>query len=117
MKEFEGYRVLLADDEEIDREIMLRMVEDLGAECVTAKDGDELLAVLNGPEGDKIDLVLMDINMPVKSGIDACSEFRASSHPKAKALPIIGISADTNPAIFDRAISSGMNSMTLKPTP
>ena len=115
MKEFEGYRVLLADDEEIDREIMLRMVEDLGAECVTAKDGDELLAVLNGPEGDKIDLVLMDINMPVKSGIDACSEFRASSHPKAKALPIIGISADTNPAIFDRAISSGMNSMTLKP--
>ena len=115
MKEFNGYRVLLADDEEIDREIVSRIVEDLGAECVTAKDGDELLAVLNGPEGGKVDLVLMDINMPGKSGIDACSEFRASSHPKAKTLPVIGISADTNPAIFDRAISAGMNSMTLKP--
>jgi len=115
MKEFEGYRVLLADDEEIDREIMSHIVEDLGAECVTAKDSDELLAILNGPEGGKIDLVLMDINMPGKSGIEACSEFRASSHPRARNLPIIGISADTNPAIFDRAISAGMNSMTLKP--
>ena len=115
MKGFEGYRVLLADDEEIDREIVSRIVEDLGAECVAARDGDEVLAVLNGPDGGKVDLVLMDINMPGKSGIDACSEFRASSHPKAKTLPIIGISADTNPAIFDRAISAGMNSMTMKP--
>ena len=115
MREFEGYRVLLADDEEIDREIVSRIVEDLGAECVTAKDGDELLSALNGPDGEKIDIVLTDINMPGKNGIDACSEFRDSPHPKAKMLPIIGISADTNPAIFDRAISAGMNSMTLKP--
>ena len=115
MKEFKGYRILLADDEEIDLEIVSRIVKDLGAECVLAKSGEELLSVLNGPEGDKIDLVLTDINMPGMSGIDACSEFRASSHPKAKTLPVIGISADTNPAIFDRAISAGMNSMTLKP--
>ena len=115
MKEFKGYRILLADDEEIDLEIVSRIVKDLGAECVLAKSGEDLLSVLNGPEGDKIDLVLTDINMPGMSGIDACSEFRASSHPKAKTLPVIGISADTNPAIFDRAISAGMNSMTLKP--
>jgi len=74
-----------------------------------------MLEVLNGPEGDKIDLVLTDINMPGKSGIDACSEFRASSHPKARTLPVIGISADTNYALFDKAISAGMNSMTTKP--
>jgi len=115
MKEFEGYRILLADDEEIDREIIAHIVNDLGAECVTAGDGDELLAILNGPDGGRIDLVLTDINMPGKSGIDACSEFRASSHPKAHSLPVIGISADTNPALFDKAISAGMNSMTMKP--
>ena len=68
MKEFNGYRVLLADDEDIDREIVSRIVRDLGAECITAKDGDELLAILNGPDGDKVDLVLTDINMPGKSG-------------------------------------------------
>ena len=115
MKGFEGYRVLLADDEEVDREVVSRIVEDLGAECVTVCSGDEMLDVLNGPESGKIDLVLTDINMPGKSGIEACSEFRASSHPKARTLPVIGISADTNSALFDKAISAGMNSMTTKP--
>ncbi|MBR6373769.1 MAG: response regulator [Victivallales bacterium] len=115
MKDFEGYTVLIADDEEIAREIVANIVEDLGAKCITAKDGDELLERLNAPGGEKIDLVLTDINMPGKSGIEACSEFRASEHPKAKRLPIIGISADTNPAIFDNAISAGMNGMTMKP--
>ena len=73
MKGFEGYRVLLADDEEIDLEIVANIVNDLGAECVKVRDGEEMLEVLNGPEGGKIDLVLTDINMPGKSGIDACS--------------------------------------------
>ena len=115
MKGFEGYRVLLADDEEIDLEVVSHIVEDLGAECVKVRDGEEMLETLNGPEGGGIDLVLTDINMPGKSGIDACSEFRASTHPKARTLPIIGISADTNRALFDKAISAGMNSMTTKP--
>jgi len=115
MKGFEGYRVLLADDEEVALEVVSRIVEDLGAECVKVRDGEEMLEVLNGPEGMKVDLVLTDINMPRKSGIDACSEFRASSHPKARTLPVIGISADANSAIFDKAISAGMNSMTTKP--
>ena len=115
MNDFKGYRILLADDEEIAREICANLVESLGAECVTAKDGDELIGILNGPDGDKIDLVLTDINMPGHSGIEACSEFRASSHPKARTLPVIGMSADADPAIFDKAISAGMNSMTTKP--
>ena len=114
-KEFEGYTILLADDEEIAREIVANIVEDLGAKCIKAKDGNELLEKLNAPGNESIDLVLTDINMPNKSGIEACSEFRASAHPKAKKLPFIGISADTNPAIFDNAISAGMNGMTMKP--
>jgi len=115
MKEFEGYRIILAEDEEIDREVVANLVEDLGATCITVKDGDELLERLNGPDGGSIDLVLTDINMPHTDGIEACSEFRSSMNPKAKTMPIIGISADTNQGIFDRAISAGMNSMTLKP--
>ena len=115
MKDFEGYTILLADDEEIARETVAHVVEDLGAECIAVRNGEELLERLAAPEGAKIDLVLTDINMPVKGGIEACSEFRASGHPKARKLPFIGISADTNPAIFDNAISAGMNGMTMKP--
>ena len=113
--EFKGYTILLAEDSEIDSEVVANIVRDLGAECLTVRNGCELLETLNGPLGEKIDLVLTDINMPVKDGIDACSEFRASDHPRAMSLPMIGISADTNPLIFDKAISAGMNSMTLKP--
>ena len=40
MREFKGYKVLLADDEELDREVVSRIVEGLGAECVTAKAGE-----------------------------------------------------------------------------
>ena len=115
MKEFEGCNVLLADDDEITRKLVANIVEDLGAACETAQNGTELIRKLNGANGEKFDLVLTDINMPQKGGIEACAEFRASSHPKAKTLPFIGMLDDTNRALFDRAISAGMNSMTLKP--
>ena len=115
MNDFKGYKILLADDADIDREIVAKIVEDLGAECICARDGGELLDILGGPGGEKIDLVLTDINMPGRNGIEACSEFRASSHPRARTLPVIGMSADTDHALFDKAISAGMNSMTAKP--
>ena len=84
MKEFEGCHVLLADDDEVTREVVANIVEDLGAACETALNGTELIRKLNGPKGEWFDLVLTDINMPQKGGIEACAEFRASSHPKAK---------------------------------
>ena len=115
MKEFEDFHVLLADDEEITREIVANIVSDLGSTCETVSNGVELLEKLNGPDGGRFDLVLTDINMPGKNGIDACAEFRASEHPRAKTLPFIGMSSDTDHTIFDNAISAGMNSMTLKP--
>ena len=115
MKEFEGCNVLLADDDEITRKLVANIVKDLGAACETAQNGTELIRKLNGANGEKFDLVLTDINMPQKGGIEACAEFRTSSHSKAKTLPFIGMSDAANRALFDRAISAGMNSMTLKP--
>ena len=51
MNDFKGYRILLADDEEIAREICANLVESRGAECVTATDCAELIVHLNGPGG------------------------------------------------------------------
>ena len=115
MKEFEGCHVILADDDEVTRKTVINIVEGLGAACETAQNGMELIKKLNGPKGEAFDLVLTDINMPQKGGIEACAEFRGSNHPKAKTLPFIGMSDGTDRALFDRAISAGMNSMTLKP--
>ena len=79
MKEFEGCNVLLADDDKVTREVVARIVEGLGATCAVVRDGVELLGKLNGPNGERFDLVLTDINMPRKGGIEACAEFRASN--------------------------------------
>ena len=115
MKGFDGCRVLLADDDEISREIAAEIVRNLGADCEFAADGDALLARLADAAAPAVDLVLTDIHMPGKGGIEACSEFRASEDPRARTLPFIGMTADTDGALFDRAISAGMNSMTMKP--
>ena len=114
-KEFDGYRVLVVEDDEITREVTASLVEDFGAKCEAVCNGAEMIERLNAPDGDSFDLVLTDINMPRKNGIEACAEFRASSHPKAKSLPFLGMSSDTDRALFDRAISAGMNGMTMKP--
>ena len=47
MKEFEGYRILLAEDEEIDREVVANLVEDLGAKCLIARNGEEYMRLMN----------------------------------------------------------------------
>ena len=87
-KEFDGYRVLVVEDDEITREVTASLVEDFGAKCEAVCNGAEMIERLNAPDGDSFDLVLTDINMPRKNGIEACAEFRASSHPKAKSLPL-----------------------------
>ena len=115
MKEFEGYRVLLAEAEPADRERIANLVRELGAACEMVDNGEALLAKLKDPDAQGYDLVLTAVNLPGKSGIDACSEFRASDDPKAKTLPFFGISADTDHELFDHAVYAGMNSVMLKP--
>ena len=113
--DFTGKRVLLADDEEISREVVCELLTAFGLVCESVKDGECLLARLNDASKPPPDIVFSDINMPGMGGIDACSTFRKSTHPQAKTLPFIGISIDSDPTVFDRAISAGMNGMTLKP--
>lgn len=113
--DFTGKRVLVADDEEISREVVCELLTAFGLVCESVTDGAQLLSRLNDTSKPMPDIVFSDINMPVMGGIDACSTFRQSAHPQAKTLPILGISTDSDPTIFDRAISAGMNGMTLKP--
>lgn len=116
MKEqFKNFRILIADDNPIELETMKAMAEELGVSCETACDGaDALDKLLNAPQG-YFSLFLSDIFMPKMKGFETAMQFRTSSHPEARTLPIIGISADTNPTLYETAISAGMSSMTLKP--
>ncbi|GEM_PF-7045034 len=112
---FDNYRILIADDNALQLETLKAIAEAIGVSCETAIDGDDALQkLLNAPAG-YYSLFLSDIFMPKMKGFETAMHFRTSDHPDARSLPIIGISADTDPTLYDTAISSGMSSMTLKP--
>lgn len=112
---FSEYNILVADDNELELDILVDVVTSLGAKCETALNGEDLLAKLLNAQPGQYDLLITDIFMPGKTGFEVTAAYRASKHPDAFMMPIIGLSADTAPDLYEQAIASGMNSMALKP--
>jgi CheY-like chemotaxis protein len=83
--------VLIVDDEPVNRMVLARMVEHLGSQCVEAANAFEALDLLNHAA---VDLVLMDIQMPQMTGIQAVEQLRARSGPNQQA-PVVAVTGDT----------------------
>ena len=83
-----GRRILVVDDEEEVRRIIARMLTHFGVNVRQASDGDQALSLLTGTEGRDIDLVLLDLTMPIKSGRATLREMRA----RGIATPVIIVS-------------------------
>lgn len=103
-----GKRILLVDDNVINREVAQRMVEKTGAEVVLAENGAQALQQL---ESEAIDLVLMDLQMPVMDGFEATAQLRAIGHD----LPILALSAAVMQDETQRARKAGVNDHLAKP--
>lgn len=84
-------KVLIVDDEPVNRLVLARMVEHLGSQCVEAASGAEALELLRQQP---VDLILMDIQMPRMSGIEAVEQLRADSGPNRNA-PVVAVTGDT----------------------
>src|SRR5437868_1007439 len=102
-------RILIVDDEELNRELLMGMVESFGHEPVTAANGPEALALIDSD----IDLVLMDAMMPVMDGFEISRRIRA--HPTCFETPIIMVTALTTKADRLCAVESGANDFVTKP--
>jgi CheY-like chemotaxis protein len=112
---FAGRRILLVDDVEINRMIVATMIEDTGADIIEANDGVAAVeAFKNSAEGE-IDLILMDVQMPIMDGYEATGAIRALPRPDAATVPIIALTANAFKEDIDKAVSSGMNSHVAKP--
>ncbi len=110
-----GSRALLAEDNELNREIALDMLGCLGLEADVAADGQAAFeAYVGHPEG-HYQAVLMDIQMPVMDGYDAAKAIRASGRPDAKTVPIIAMTANAFPEDISRSLASGMDDHLSKP--
>ncbi len=107
-----GVRVLVVDDSEINREVAKRILEADGAEVFAAADGQEAVDWLRErPQG--VDLVLMDIQMPVMDGYTATHEIRDTL--QLRELPVIALTAGAFKAQQEAAMAAGMNGFLSKP--
>ncbi len=112
--DFEGMRILLAEDNELNWEIAQDILTEAGFEVDWAEDGQICLDKFQQSEPGYYDAVLMDIRMPVMNGYDAAKALRALDRPDAK-LPIIAMTADAFSEDIQQCLECGMNEHVAKP--
>lgn len=111
---FEGYRVLLAEDVEINREIVLALLEPTLLEIDCAENGVEVLRMY-GENPERYDMIFMDVQMPEMDGLEATRRIRALDHPKAKTVSIIAMTANVFREDIEKCLAAGMNDHVGKP--
>ncbi|MBY0238246.1 MAG: response regulator [Burkholderiaceae bacterium] len=107
-----GLRVLVVDDSDINREVVLRILQAEGARVELANDGAAALAWLCANQG-AVDIVLMDVQMPGMDGYEATRRLRAT--PACRTLPVIALTAGAFKNQQDAARAAGMDAFVAKP--
>lgn len=111
---WEDKHLLLAEDIEINREIVISLLSDTGIIIDIACDGEECVKLFSeNPE--KYDLILMDVQMPGLDGLGATHKIRALNHHMAKTIPIIAMTANAFKEDAENCIAAGMNDHISKP--
>jgi len=106
--------ILLAEDVELNREIVELTLAETGVNLVSAENGKEAVEKFSAA-ADKFDLILMDVQMPVMDGLSATRQIRAMDSPYAQKIPIIAMTANAFREDIDTCISAGMNEHIAKP--
>ncbi len=111
----EGMRLLMAEDNEINAEIAISILEEMGAKVERAENGREAVEMFTSHEAGHYDTILMDIQMPVMNGWEATAEIRGFAREDAGRIPIYALSADAFVEDKRRSVSIGMNGHISKP--
>jgi CheY-like chemotaxis protein len=112
--EFEGKVILLAEDVEVNREIIMALLQPTGVVIESAENGQRAVEMYElMPE--RYDLILMDLQMPIMDGYDASKRIRAGQSPLAASVPIIAMTANVFQDDITRSMACGMNAHLGKP--
>jgi CheY-like chemotaxis protein len=111
---FPGRRLLLAEDVEINREIVLELLNPLQFEIDCAVNGAEAVQKFTD-RGGRYDLIFMDLQMPEMDGFEATRLIRALDLPNAKEVPIIAMTANVFREDIEKCLEAGMNDHVGKP--
>jgi PAS domain S-box-containing protein len=112
--DFNGKHILLAEDIEINREIVISVLQPLGLEITGAEDGQTAYDLFRANPG-AYDIIFMDIHMPVVNGYESTRLIRAFDHPRAKTIPIIAMTANVFREDIEHCHAVGMNDHLGKP--
>ena len=110
-----GHRILVAEDNDLNWEIIEELLTDIGLELEWAENGKICIDKFLASEPGYYELILMDIRMPVMNGYDATEAIRALSREDAKVIPIIAMTADAFSEDIQHCLECGMNAHTAKP--
>ncbi len=112
--DFSSYHILLAEDVDINREIVLAMLEDTGINITCAANGTEAVAAMER-QGDDFDMIFMDVQMPELDGHEATRRIRALENPHAKTMPIVAMTANVFREDVEACLAAGMDDHVGKP--
>ena len=114
-KLFSGKKLLLADDNEINREIAIAILEDAGFIIVEAKNGKEAFDIIAISAPNEYAAVLMDVQMPVMNGYEATQAIRQLTDSKLASIPIVAMTANAFEEDKKQSFENGMNGHIAKP--
>ncbi len=112
---FQELQFLAAEDNELNAEILTEILRMLGSSCDVVGNGQEAVKRFEDSVPGQYDAILMDVKMPVMSGYEATKAIRAGSHPDAKEIPIIAMTANAFTEDIKAAQDCGMNAHIAKP--
>ena len=111
----QGIKILLAEDNEINREVAQVLLEEEGAVVTAVSNGREAVKLFSRhPEG-TFDVILMDIMMPLMDGYEATRQIRKLDRTDASSIPIIALTANAFAEDVRHALDCGMNAHLAKP--
>lgn len=113
--DFHGKHILLAEDNDLNREIAVELIGTTGAVVEPAEDGVQALEKFEASQIGYYDLILMDIQMPRMDGYEATGRIRAMDRPDAESVPIFAMTANAFSEDMDKSKKAGMDAHISKP--
>ena len=110
-----GMHILVAEDNEINAEILSELLDMAGASCEICENGQVVVDTFAKSVPGQYQMILMDVQMPVMNGYEATRKIRSSDHPLAGKIPIIAMTANAFAEDIRDALEAGMNAHAAKP--
>ncbi|MDE6075593.1 MAG: response regulator, partial [Clostridia bacterium] len=112
---FDGKKLLLVEDNELNKEIAQTILETVGFVIDTADDGSVAVQKMKDMPAGTYDLILMDVQMPIMNGYEATRAIRAMDDPAKADIPIVAMTANAFDEDRKEAMDAGMNGFAAKP--